>query len=212
MLFIGITGGVGAGKSEILSHLRKNYKGEVLLADQVAHDLMEPGTECYQKIRECFREEQIFGPEGSIDRAAMAKIIFSSEEKREALNAIVHPQVKAFVLQTVQKAREEKILDFVVLEAALLIEEQYDKICDELWYIYTSEENRTKRLMASRGYTEEKIRNIFASQLSEQAYRQSCLAVIDNNKTPKEAYSQIDRLLQAKGIYPVGKFVTGAEE
>lgn len=212
MLFIGITGGVGAGKSEILSYLQKNYNGEVLLADQVAHDLMKPGTECYQKIRECFREEQIFEPDGSIDRGAVAKIIFSSDEKREALNAIVHPEVKKFVLKTVCKAREENKLDFVVLEAALLIEEQYDKICDELWYIYTSEENRTKRLIASRGYTTEKIRNIFASQLSEQAYRRSCLEVIDNNKTPKEAYFQIDRILRAKGIYPVSKLVTGAEE
>ena len=74
----------------------------------------------------------------------------------------------------------------------MLIEEHYDEICDELWYIYTSEENRRERLKLNRGYSDEKIDNIFASQLPESTYREVCKEEIDNNHLPEDAFSQID--------------------
>lgn len=202
MLFLGITGGVGAGKSEILAYLRDNYNGKVMLADIIAHDLMEPGTFCYCRLREIFGQEKIWDTDGKIDRPKMARLIFADPNKRRQLNEIVHPEVKKYVIDSVKKAKEEGILDIIVLEAALLIEEQYDKICDELWYIYTSSENRKLRLKASRGYSEEKIQNIFDSQLPEEEYRAHCEEVIDNNGTPDEAFRQIKEILEKKGIYP----------
>jgi dephospho-CoA kinase len=86
----------------------------------------------------------------------------------------------------------------LVLEAALLIEEHYDEICDEIWYIYTKEEIRRKRLKSSRGYTDEKIDGIFSSQLGEAEYRRKCKTVIDNNGTPQEAFAQIEEALRRK--------------
>lgn len=202
MLFLGITGGVGAGKSEILAYLRENYKGKVMLADAIAHDLMEPGTLCYNRLRELFAGEKIWAPDGSIDRPEMARLIFSDQEMREQMNGIVHPAVKKYVIDSVKSAKEEGTLDLIVLEAALLIEEQYDKICDELWYIYTSPENRRIRLKASRGYSQEKIQSIFDSQLPEETYRAKCKEVIDNNGTPEQAFDQIREKLEKRGIYP----------
>lgn len=178
MLFLGITGGVGAGKSEILAYLRENYKGKVMLADTIAHDLMEPGTLCYSRLRDLFAGEKIWAPDGSIDRPEMARLIFSNQEMREQMNGIVHPAVKKYVIDSVKSAKEEGTLDLIVLEAALLIEEQYDKICDELWYIYTREEIREARLMESRGYSREKVQQIFSSQLKEAEYRKHCLSLI----------------------------------
>ena len=186
MLFLGITGGVGAGKSEILAYLRENYKGKVMLADAIAHDLMEPGTLCYNRLRDLFAGEKIWAPDGSIDRPEMARLIFSNQEMREQMNGIVHPAVKKYVIDSVKSAKEEGTLDLIVLEAALLIEEQYDKICDELWYIYTSPENRRMRL----------------SQLPEETYRAKCEEVIDNNGTPEQAFDQIREKLEKRGIYP----------
>ena len=203
MLFLGITGGVGAGKSEILAYLREHYNGKVMLADEIAHQLMEPGTLCYQNLRNQFKEQDIWEEDGRINRPQMARLIFSDREKREQLNGIVHPAVKKYVVEAARKAQKEGKLDLLVLEAALLIEEQYDKIWDELWYIYTSRENRKIRLKASRGYSEEKIQNIFASQLPEEEYRLHCKKVIDNNGTPGEAFGQISKLLEEKGIYPL---------
>lgn len=191
MKFIGITGGVGAGKSVILTHIQKHYNAKVLLADRVAEELMQPGTACYQKLIETFGDAGVFDANGVMDKNAMARIIFSDEAKRAQMNAIVHPAVKTFVLAEVEREREKGELDYFFLESALLIEDHYDAVCDEIWYIFTSEENRRSRLRKNRGYSDEKIDHIFASQLSEDVFRSHAKHVIDNNGTPEEAFQQI---------------------
>lgn len=195
MKFIGITGGVGAGKSEILSYLGKKTGVRVMLADEIAHELMEAGTDCYKSLRQTFNDEDIWNSDGSFNREKLAKVIFSDKIKRDIMNSIVHPAVKEYVIRQQEYEKERGELSLLVLEAALLIEEHYDKICDELWYIYTSEENRRDRLKASRGYSDEKIDNIFKSQLSEEEYRKYCAVVIDNNGSVEAAFEQIDKAL-----------------
>ena len=195
MKFIGITGGVGAGKSEILSYLGKKTCVRVMLADEIAHELMEAGTDCYKCLRQTFNDEDIWNSDGSFNREKLAKVIFSDKIKRDIMNSIVHPAVKEYVITQQEYEKERGELSLLVLEAALLIEEHYDKICDELWYIYTSEENRRDRLKASRGYSDEKIDNIFKSQLSEEEYRKYCAVVIDNNGSVEAAFEQIDKAL-----------------
>ena len=92
MKFIGVTGGVGAGKSEILAYMSKKDGVRVMLADEIAHDLMEPDTACYRKIRETFPEEDIYLLDGHFDRKKLAEVIFAEEEKRMRMNGIVHPR------------------------------------------------------------------------------------------------------------------------
>lgn len=198
MRFVGITGGVGAGKTEILNFLAKQDGIEVMLADEIAHELMEPDGACYEKLTGLFAGDGVFADDGSIKRDRMAEVIFSDAAKREALNAIVHPAVKEYVTERAEKERERGVLRILVLEAALLIEEGYDCICDELWYIYTTEENRRKRLMESRGYSKEKVAQIFQSQLSEETYRKYCATVIDNNGAKEDAIRQVAGLLKRK--------------
>lgn len=199
MQVIGITGGVGAGKSAILEYLEKNYKVKNLIADEIAHDLMKPGTECYEKLLRVLPVEVYQEDQENIDRKALAQKLFSSQELRETVNGIVHPAVKQFILTEIAEQEKMESLDYIVIEAALLIEDHYDTICDELWYIYTSRENRRKRLMETRGYTEEKVEQIFASQLSEEVYRQKCQVVIDNNGTREETFYQIAQVMKNKG-------------
>lgn len=222
MLFVGITGGVGAGKSEILNFIRENYNSRVMLTDEIAHDLMEPGTECYKRLKALFDTEvlkqdpsmqalfeadeafSVYQEDGTFHRPNLAKVIFSDDAKREALNAIVHPAVKQYVMEqyALEKQRATARLDLLVVESALLIDDHYDAICEEMWYIYTSEDNRRARLKASRGYADEKIDSIFASQLSEDTFRIHCGEVIDNNGTTKESFKQIATLLGKRKIYP----------
>lgn len=198
MKFIGITGGVGAGKSKILDYLASKPNVRVMLADEIAHELMEPGTDCYKKLYECFGSEDIYCGDGHFDRPKLAAVIFADKIKREKLNEIVHPAVKEYVKQQLDAERSAGMLHLLVLEAALLIEEHYDEICDELWYIDTSRENRRARLKASRGYSDAKVDQIFASQLSEEAYRSHCAVVIDNNGLPEETFTQIDEALRER--------------
>ena len=140
-------------------------------------------------------DEDIFAEEGGFDRGKLAKVIFSDPQKRQKLNGIVHPAVKEYVLEQVAIEKNNH-LSILVLEAALLIEEHYDTICDELWYIYTTRDNRRIRLKESRGYSDEKIDGIFASQLSEEEYRRACHVVIDNNSSLEKSYEQIEQALQ----------------
>ena len=130
MHFIGITGGVGAGKTAILTYLESNYSCRVMLADEIAHDLMEPGTDCYRKLQELFAEDQVFEADGQIDRKKMAQVLFSDEKKRFALNDIVHPEVKQYVIDEMNRERAAQTHEVLILEAALLIEEHYYELCD----------------------------------------------------------------------------------
>lgn len=198
MYFIGITGGVGAGKTAILSYLEQKPGFRVMVADDIAHRLMRPGTECFSKILRAFGDEDIFEADGSLCSGKVAQVIFSDGTKRGVMNGIVHPAVKEYVLEQVRLEREKGELSFLFLEAALLIEEHYDAICDELWYISTSEDNRRARLKESRGYSEEKIQSIFESQLGEEEYRAACKVVIDNNGTKEESLEQIEKALRRK--------------
>ena len=118
MKFIGITGGVGAGKSEILHYLETKDGVKVMLADEIAHELMLPGTECYQKLKDMFSDEDIWNEDGSFDRKKLATVIFSDEKKRDALNGIVHPAVKKYIRTVADTERENGVLKILVLEAA----------------------------------------------------------------------------------------------
>jgi len=195
MKFIGITGGVGAGKSAILQYLSEKENIRVMLADEIAHDLMKQGTRCYKKIIRAFMYDNILDSSGEFDRGKLAKVIFSSDEKRLKMNSIVHPAVKEYVKEQLALEKTKGELDVLVLEAALLIEDHYDEVCDELWYIYASEEVRKERLMRTRGYSEEKVQQIFESQLPEEVYRKKCKVTIDNNGDLSETFLQIDKAL-----------------
>ena len=195
MKVIGITGGVGAGKSAILDFIREHYRAKVVLADDLAKELMEPGTACHKKLLEAFGGDGVFDETGVMDRKKMAALLFTKPKKRQEMNAIVHPAVKEEILRQVAEEREKGELSYFFLEAALLIEEHYDAICDELWYIYTSEEKRRQRLEQNRGYSPERIERMMASQLPEQVFFEHCAVVIDNNGMPEEAIRQVTEIL-----------------
>ena len=194
MKIIGITGGVGAGKTRILAYIEENYKAYVIRTDETAKLLQTPGHDCYEKIVECLGNE-ILGEDGQIDRQKMAQVIFSNQEKLAQVNEIVHPQVNAYVAEKIKEEEQKGQVDYFFIEAALLIEIHYDEICDELWYIDTSEDIRRQRLKESRGYSDEKINDIISKQLSEQEFRKHCQVHLNNNRELQMVYQQIDKEL-----------------
>lgn len=192
MHVIGITGGVGAGKTKILTYLSEHYSCRIILADEVANQLKEPGQKCYEEIVTLLGT-QILKPDGTIDRLKMAERIFSDRELLQRVNEIIHPAVKEYILQAIEEERHRDKIDFLFLEAALLIEEGYESIVDELWYIYADEAVRAERLKANRQYSDEKIQKILRSQLSDAEYRAHCSTVIDNGVALEETYRQIEK-------------------
>lgn len=194
MKVIGITGGVGSGKTALLNYIGQNYKCRILLADEAAHKVKEPGQPCYEKLVMLLSPD-ILNEDGTIHKGKMAARIFESKELLAQVNQIIHPAVKERILEEIKKAKEAGDVDFFFVEAALLIECGYLSLVDEMWYIYAREEIRRRRLGASRNYSEEKIDAIMKSQLSEEGFRQHCTFVIDNNGDLEAACRQIDRKL-----------------
>lgn len=194
MKVIGITGGVGCGKSALLAYIKEHYNCRIILADQAAHQVEEPGQPCYEKLIAILSED-ILNEDGTIHKGKMAEKIFKDEKLLEAVNAIIHPAVKVLILDEIQKERRKGEVRYFFVEAALLIEDGYLDIVDEMWYIYAKEQVRRERLHLSRGYSEEKIDAIMASQLSEEDFRKYCKVVIDNSGSLEEAFEQIDREL-----------------
>lgn len=197
MKTIGITGGVGAGKSEILTYLESHYRCRIIMADRVAQQLEEPGEICYKGIVELLGEE-ILAADGQIDRTKMAQRIFADRDLLVRVNQIVHPAVQNYIEACIKQEKETGKLDFLFIEAALLIECGYAQILDELWYIYASDEVRRVRLKAARGYSDEKIGSIMNGQLSDEKFRENCHFVIDNSGSLQDAYRQIDEKLREK--------------
>lgn len=191
MRIIGVTGGVGAGKSTVLHYMEESFGARLILADHVAHELMEPGTGMCRRIQEAFGGK-VRSENGGIDRKRLGDLVFADTKKRVQLNEIVHPSVKEEILRRIRQAETEGE-DCVVVEAALFLEEKYDAFCSETWYIYTNEDKRRARLKGSRGYTDERIDQMFRSQKSHEEFLSRCDYVIDNNGTAEETCRQVDR-------------------
>lgn len=195
MLILGITGGVGSGKSKILYELSNQYAAYIVETDKLAHTLMEPGQPVYEQIVEAFGTD-ILKAEApyEIDRTLFAKQVFSDKKKLEKLNALTHPAVKNWIRADIEK---QKMLGtkLYVIEAALLIQDGYKEICDEIWYVYVDEETRIARLKQQRGYTEERCRAMFRSQEPDSYYRKYADFTINNQFDYKNSSKQLkDRL------------------
>lgn len=194
MRVIGVTGGVGAGKSTVLEYLKEKYHAKVILADVVGHEVMEPGTDAYKQILQVFGSE-ILSADGRIDRKILGSVVFSDKERLQELNAVVHPEVKKEILKRIARSKAEG-RKYTVVEAALFLEENYDAFCDETWYIYTNEEQRRERLKASRGYTDERIDQILGNQKTHEEFLSRCQFVIDNNGSAEDTCRQIDKRMR----------------
>ncbi len=194
MKIIGITGGVGSGKSKILDILENEYGARIIIADLIAHKLMEPGGISYKGIVKAFGKG-IVKADGFIDREVLGSIVFCSEKKLKILNEITHKNVDEEIMRQIGKLQKEDPDALVVCEAALLVGAQYESLFDQLWYIYTREDIRFQRLKASRGYSDRKIRQMIGSQKTEEEFKEAATHVIDNSGDIEETKGQIREIL-----------------
>ena len=179
MKILGITGGIGTGKSKVLTYLENEHHATIRQLDQVARALQKKGTSCYYQIVEVFGAEILLA-DGELNRAKMAQMIFEDPKKRQVLNQIIHPKVKEWIREDIKKVKACGTLLYVI-EAALLIEDNYKEICDEIWFIYSDKSVRMRRLEESRGYSRDKIEQIMSAQLTDKEFRENTSVIIDNS-------------------------------
>ena len=189
MKVIGITGGIGAGKSAVLEILSEVDGSFTLEADKAAHSLMEPGNIVYEKIIDFFGRD-ILDEELRIDRSRLGKIVLGDEGNLMVLNSIVHPAVKEYIKGDISVKREDG-LRYYFIEAALLIQDGYRAICDEIWFISADRDIRIDRLIQNRGYSREKAESFLKNQPDDSFFLENSDVVIDNSGTKEELKSRI---------------------
>lgn len=196
MLVLGLIGGVGSGKSEVLRYLNKEYHAYICQMDEVAKMLQKKGNVCFQEIVSYFENlgDVIVGKDGELDRGKLGEIVFHDHEKMKRLNEIVHPAVIEYVRNDIREKRKEGQQLYVV-ESALL-PDVMASMCDRIWYIYVDKAVRISRLVESRGYTIERIERMMSSQPSEDEFRSICTDEIDNSYTFENTKRQIGEKIQ----------------
>lgn len=180
MKVIGVTGGIGAGKSTVIELARKYFPVAVIYTDDVAKEQMKKGGCSYFDVVKEFGEV-ILDENGEINRSKLAEIVFSDAVKVKKINQITHPNVKYYTLQKIEEYRQSGKYEAVLVETALLFEANFDQFCDVTLFIDASEEVRRNRLIRSRNYSIEKIDAIFDKQDKVIYAKNHCTYVILNN-------------------------------
>ena len=200
MILIGLTGGIGSGKSTVSARLAE-LGARVVDADAIVRDVQAPGTEVFAAIVERFGDD-VVAEDGSLDRPALAAKVFNDTDELKALNAIVHPAVGIGIAEALAAAAETD--DVVVLDVPLLVESGRDDMA-AMVVVDLDPEIAVARLIEHRGFTEEDAR----ARMSRQASRDERLAkadkVLDNNGSVEDLIAQIDTLwpwLQAQPPVP----------
>ncbi len=183
MFVIGLTGGIGTGKSEV-SRLLGTLGAKVIEADKVGHEAYEPGTPGWREVVEAFGEG-VLDADGRIDRKRLGGIVFGDEQARERLNAIVHPIVRQLLEERIA-GHERKGARVVVIEVPLLIEaikqqSRWTRMLDEIWVVTAPVEQVVARVQARSGLDETAIRARIGSQATERERIEHADAVIDNS-------------------------------
>ncbi len=194
MFVLGITGGVGSGKSFVAKRIGKRYNAHLLIADKLGHVVMKPGSSGFRKIVYKFGED-IIDSDGTIDRKKLADIIFSNDVARDELNAIIHPEVMSYIKKYINDRKDME--GIIIIETAIMYETGCDKLCDKIWYVYVPADIRIKRLSVSRGYSEEKSQSIIESQKPDKFFIDRADRVIDNSGSRNSLNAVIDTLFES---------------
>ncbi|GGQ25419.1 dephospho-CoA kinase [Streptomyces roseolilacinus] len=176
MLTVGLTGGIGAGKSEV-SRLLVSYGAVLVDADRIAREVVEPGTPGLAAVVEAFGPDVLTG-EGTLDRPKLGSIVFGDAERLATLNGIVHPLVGARSAELQAAAAPDAV---VVHDVPLLTENGLAPLYDVVVVVDASAETRIDRLVRLRGMTESEARARMAAQATSEQRRAVADHVIDND-------------------------------
>lgn len=198
MLLVGLTGGLGAGKSTVARMLAD--RGAVLVdADVLARRALEPGTRAYQQVCDLFGDEVVTSS-GRLDRATIAATVFSDPERRRALESIVHPEVFRMLAEFVEARRDTD--DVIVFDAPLIVETGFHDACDVVVVVTAPEDERVARAVRDRGMTPEQARARIRAQIGDPEREAVADVVIRNDGDLSQLEARVDDLweqLRARG-------------
>ena len=192
MQVIGLTGGIGAGKS-LVADILSDLGARVIDADKVGHEVYAPGTQGFAAVVEAFGGE-VVGTDGQIDRARLGEKVFGNAAELQKLTAIVHPLIRQMVDERIAAARREPEVRVVVLEAAILLDSGWDAVTDEVWVVVADAAVIRRRLAEARGLSEAEVDARAAKQMSDAERRSRADVLVENFGTAQELRSEVERI------------------
>jgi len=184
-MVIGVMGGIGSGKSEVLNYMETKHHATIIEADKIAHDILLNDESVKSQAKKIF-PDAFNGDE--IDTDKMADIVFNDPNKLEALNSLTHPPTINEIINKITNAKSK----YVVVESALFLGEEVADLTDELWFIYCDKKERINRLVKTRGYSKEKAVAIIANQPNDEDYNSAADEFIDNTGDFDKTIEQVD--------------------
>ena len=193
MKVIGLTGGIGSGKSTVSQFLAE--LGAVTLdADEVGHEAFKPDTEIWREVVAAFGR-QVLTPDGNIDRKKLGEMVFGNAESLSRLNQIMHPRMYDMVKAQLEEYRQQG-MSVVVLEAPLLLEAGWTSLVDEVWVTIASESTVLRRLQEQKALSDEQVLARIRSQLSSEERGKHAKVVINTDCDLDELKSKVKELEQ----------------
>lgn len=193
MKVIGLTGGIGSGKSTVSAYLEK--KGySVIDADKMSHEITKKGSPCLEKLTEVFGSGILF-QDGRLDRRKLGRMVFSDPLKKSALEELTTKAVAEDIKTEIGRFRERGNYAVIFIDAPLLFETGLDALTDAVWLVTAGDEERIKRIEERDGLSEDEIRARMDSQMSVSEKSERSDEIIDNSGRKEELYLHIERLL-----------------
>lgn len=194
MKIIGLTGGIGTGKSTVSLYMKS--KGCVIIdADKISREMTEKGSEVLSDIKAIFGSQYVKS-DGSLDRKALGDLVFNDREKLYQLQRIITEEVARTIRLKIEKMRSDGFEDIVVIDAPLLFECNMGSFADENWLVVSDLSSRISRVKKRDGLTEKQITDRIENQMPEQEKRGKCQYIIDNSGDLESLYVQIDKGLE----------------
>ncbi len=195
MLKIGLTGGIGTGKSEV-SRILKELGATVIDADLVGHEAYTPHTPIWQQVVDAFGED-ILQPSGEVDRRKLGPIVFGDPEALAKLNAIMHPGMAKMIQERMERLRGEGS-EVVVVEAAVLVEAGWQYLFDEIWITNASEEQVVERVRRRSNLSEEQVMGRIRSQLPFEERSQHAQVTVMNSGGLDDLQREVESLWNSR--------------
>ena len=195
-MIIGLTGGIGSGKSTVCRYLAdKGYP--VIDADKIAREIVEPGTPALKELSVVFGAD-IITERGDLDRKKLAGIVFTDKAKKESMEKIMHGEILSVMKKRVQDRLESGYKGLIILDIPLLFETNagfVDEI-DEIWLVDAEEGVRTSRIIKRDGISREEVLMRMKNQMSSEEKRKRAHVIIDNSGKEEELYRELDKLIK----------------
>jgi dephospho-CoA kinase len=191
MLLVGLTGGIGSGKSTFAVLLAERG-AQIVDADELGHDAIRPGQPAWQSIVDQFGDEILVPVSMEIDRKLLGEIVFADPNKRAALNAIVHPEIFRRIADELDVLSRTDAI--AILDAALIVETGLDASCDVIVVVTSQLDTRAERLRRARGMSMEQITARVAAQVDAQALLDKADIVVTNDGSVEDLTQEADRV------------------